>query len=257
MELVTCTELTGTTRLAAYYWHGSCDYTEITGEGLGVYTLAVADRLGEIKSGECTSDLDRLTRWLRPDQYERAIGLYMHLTGRSWQVVSLRGYSQGEWADVIIYGDAGPDGKWVNDRHAADDLKAWFRGDLYTVAHESLETYQNAKTGETLQRWESIDSVGLVVLSDSYTLADAGRDHFGAGIFEDTPTESNTPTVEQLIEANEALGQELDRWQIIARDLIGELTIEQTAQTWVSEIETELDAMPEITNKTRRVKNEV
>jgi hypothetical protein len=55
--------------------------------------------------------------------------------------------------------------------------------------------------------------------------------------------------LEQLTAANERLGQELDRWQLIARDLIGELTIEQVQQPWISDIENELDTMPEITNK--------
>lgn len=52
--------------------------------------------------------------------------------------------------------------------------------------------------------------------------------------------------LEQLIATNERLGQELDRWQLIARDLIGELTISQVQQPWIFDIENELNTMPEI-----------
>ena len=64
----------------------------------------------------------------------------------------------------------------------------------------------------------------------------------------------NKQNIEQLIAANERLGQELDRWQLIARDLIGELTIEQVEQPWIFDIENELDNMPEINNKITRGK---
>ena len=61
--------------------------------------------------------------------------------------------------------------------------------------------------------------------------------------------------MQQLIAANEQLGQELDRWQLIARDLIGELTIKQVQQPWIFEIENQLNTMPEIRPTTaRRVK---
>jgi hypothetical protein len=56
----------------------------------------------------------------------------------------------------------------------------------------------------------------------------------------------NEQNIEQLIAANERLGQELDRWQLIARDLIGELTIKQVEQPWISDIDDELNDMPEI-----------
>lgn len=52
--------------------------------------------------------------------------------------------------------------------------------------------------------------------------------------------------VDHLIKENERLGQELDRWQLIARDLIGELTIKQVEQPWISDIDDELNGMPEI-----------
>lgn len=58
--------------------------------------------------------------------------------------------------------------------------------------------------------------------------------------------------VDHLIKENERLGQELDRWQLIARDLIDEMTIGQVQQEWIFQVQNELDNMPEITNKVTR-----
>jgi hypothetical protein len=180
METIATLDINETTRLAAYLDHGSYNWNELTGEGVGIYTLNIARNLGITNGGQCTDDLDRLTRYLDRGRWERAIGLYMHLSNRTYKTLALRGYSQGEWADIVVYADAGSDGEWLNSKNATADIEAWFRGDIYTVAIESLETYVNAKNGDTLQRWEITDSCGMVTLSNDYTLADAGRDIFGS-----------------------------------------------------------------------------
>jgi hypothetical protein len=180
METIATLDINETTRLAAYLDYGNYDWSELTGEGVGIFTLDIARGLGITNAGSCTDDLDRLTRYLDRERWERAISLYMHLANRTYKTLLLRGYSQGEWADIVVYADAGSDGEWLNSKNATADIEAWFRGDIYTVALESLETYVNAKNGDTLQRWEIRDSCGMVTLSNEYTLADAGRDLFGS-----------------------------------------------------------------------------
>lgn len=179
METIATLDISETQRLAVYPDYGTYSYDELTGEGLGVYTLDIVRGYSDIKGGPCTDDLDRLTRHLDRDLHERAIGLYLYLNNRTYKRLSLRGYSQGEWAEVIVYADAGDDGKWLESPNATSELEAWFRGDVYTVAHESLEVYTNLKNGDLIERWESSDAVGMVTLSNDYTLADAGRDLFG------------------------------------------------------------------------------
>lgn len=179
METTATHELTDTTRLAAYYDDAAYEWHEVTGEGLHMYTLDIARNYFAMNAGPCTDDLDRLTRNLDRDLHERAIGLYLYLSNRTYKRLSLRGYSQGEWAEVIVYADAGDDGKWLESPNATSELEAWFRGDVYTVAHESLEVYTNLKNGDLIERWEVVESCGMVTLSDKYTLADAGRDIFG------------------------------------------------------------------------------
>lgn len=77
--------------------------------------------------------------------------------------VSLRGYSQGEWMDVILFEER--DGGRPEDvqRAAIDrvrhDLECWFRGDVYIIALEELITY-TAPNGKTILRWEIVDGVG-------------------------------------------------------------------------------------------------
>lgn len=184
MDIAMTTELSNTTRLAAYYDHNSYAWDEVTGDGLGVYTLDIARGYSDIKGGPCSEDLDRLTRNLDRHLHERAIELYLYLSNRTYKRLSLRGYSQGEWADVIVYAaDAGPDGEWLNGKNATADIESWFRGDLYRVTYETLEQYKNTKNETTIERWEISDSCNMVTLSNSYTLADAGRDIFGSDIF--------------------------------------------------------------------------
>ena len=44
----------------------------------------------------------------------------------------------------------------------------------------------------------------------------------------------------------EELGQELDRWQIIARDLIQDFVEKETAPEWVQKVAHELEQMKEM-----------
>jgi hypothetical protein len=77
---------------------------------------------------------------------------------------SLTGYSQGDWAYVVVY--------WrdeaINDiTGVLEELEAWFRGDVYTIALEKLETYKN-ESGSEKHYWECVESIGQVILTDSY-----------------------------------------------------------------------------------------
>ena len=178
METIATLDISDTQRVAVYLDYGSYNYDELTGEGLGVYTLEISRDYSDIKGGPCSDDLDRLTRNLDRHLHERAIGLYLYLNDRTYKRLSLRGYSQGEWAEVIVYADAGDDGRWLEARNATSELEAWFRGDVYTVALESLEVYTNLKNGDLIERWEITEAVGMVTLTSDYTLEHAARDLF-------------------------------------------------------------------------------
>ena len=82
--------------------------------------------------------------------------------GYKSQWLSLQGYSQGEWAYVLLY--------WREDylqdpSGLIQELQAWWRGDVYWIALEKLETYTSA-TGNTIERWELVDSLSQVIIHD-------------------------------------------------------------------------------------------
>jgi hypothetical protein len=101
------------------------------------------------------------------NEWERA-AITRHLTraGYDCTFAELRGFSQGEWLDAVIYAKAGE----IRDlAETVDEINAWFRGDVYTLALEELVTY-TAATGSTIERWEAEDSIGGVILTEPLTL---------------------------------------------------------------------------------------
>jgi hypothetical protein len=154
-------------RLALWPELGQVQFEDILGDLVSVQTLEIDRFLGEIKTqdehrGPIAEILERHGR--RTAETETAISKHLSRAGKTYQFVSLRGYSQGEWAEVVIYAD-----KEVTENlnGAADELKSWFRGDIYNITLETLKTYK-AEDGESLARWEIEDALGMMLISDSY-----------------------------------------------------------------------------------------
>lgn len=155
------------------YWHPA--YEEILGDLIGVQTLSVARGLNDIQANDkhrepIAAIIDRLGRY--EEETKTAIGKHLTRAGLVYEFVSLRGYSQGDWAEVVIYGDKEFFG---NLRTEANTLDAWFKGEIYHFTLENLKTY-TAEDGETLGRWEIEDSLGQIVISDSYGIKDYSID---------------------------------------------------------------------------------
>jgi hypothetical protein len=172
--------INATTRVRAYYDEDSYSLDYVIGDELGVYTLDISRGHNNIEQGDRTADLDRLIRGLNLDYRtdwrdikRRALELYFHLSGLNYQFVSLRGYSQSDWADVAIYTTDDYDLK-----SSAEALDTWFKGDVFTVCLEKLETY-TSPLGKTIDRWEIEDSIGCVTFSEDYTLETCAKDYFG------------------------------------------------------------------------------
>lgn len=162
-----------TTRVRAYYDEDSYSLDYVVGDDLGVYTLDISRGYKDIAQGEYTKELGYLQDKLTRDQWESGVGKYLALAGMTYKFVSLRGYSQGDWADVVIY---------TNDTYdltaSAEALDTWFKGDVYTVCLEKLHTYTESSTGQTIERWEIEDSIGCITFSDDYTLETVANDYF-------------------------------------------------------------------------------
>jgi hypothetical protein len=161
------TTLNNGQRLALWPELGQVDFEDVLGDLVSVQTLDIDRFLSEIKTedehrgpiGEIVARHGR-----RTTETETAISKHLTRAGMNYQFVSLRGYSQGDWAEVVIYAEAETIG---NLNSAADTLEAWFRGDIFTLTVETLKTYQ-AADGESLARWEIEDALGLMVISESY-----------------------------------------------------------------------------------------
>ena len=155
------------------YWHPA--YEEILGDFIGVQTLSVARGLSDIQANDkhrepIAAIIDRLGRY--EEETKTAIGKHLTRAGLVYEFVSLRGYSQGDWAEVVIYGDKEFFG---NLRTEANTLDAWFKGEIYHFTLENLKTY-TAEDGESLGRWEIEDTLSQIVISDSYGIKDYSID---------------------------------------------------------------------------------
>lgn len=107
---------------------------------------------------------ERLTK--RNLSEQDAIRKHLTRAGFDCTFAELRGYSQGEWLDAVIYAKAGDVGDWAA---TVNEIDAWFRGDVYTVTLERLEVYTST-SGNELTQWETIDATGGVILSEPLTL---------------------------------------------------------------------------------------
>jgi hypothetical protein len=161
------TTLNNGKRLALWPELGQVELEDILGELVGIQTLAIDRFLSEIKTndkhrGPIAEIVER--HGGQTTETETAISKHLTRAGMNYQFVSLRGYSQGDWAEVVIYAEADT---IENLNGAADELRAWFRGDIFNITLETLKTYK-AADGESLARWEIDDALGMMVISESY-----------------------------------------------------------------------------------------
>lgn len=175
-------EFSPTERIKLYYDTDTYELDWIIGEDVGVYTIDIARNFHPIEQGDRTKDLDRLIRNLNSDYRTdwrekklRAIELYMNLAGLDYTHTSLRGHSQGDWAEVIIY--ANPEDR-VDLRSCAEAMDDWFAGDVYTLAYEKLEVYTSTN-GYTIERWELEDSLGCILPVKGQSFEDMAETYFG------------------------------------------------------------------------------
>jgi hypothetical protein len=129
-------------------------------------------------AGEFTNELSSLAQTVFEycDWEATEAALIKHLERRGYQAKSfaLRGYSQGEYAEVIVYAKNNP----ANYARALGD---WFRGDIYTLALEEESNYIRLSDGDMITKSETIESIGCLLLdtdSDSELITIA-KSYFG------------------------------------------------------------------------------
>jgi hypothetical protein len=171
-QVVTLSE---TERVVVEIDNSNYDYTDIVGDCLGVISLRTARGYADIGQGTHNTQLVAIRDkfFHEPDKARRAIELYLSLAGQHSRFVALQGYSQSDWADVIIYGD----GDWIE--HSIPALSDWWKGDVYLLSLQTKKTYANvADLDDRIDQWETIECVAGITLSDDYTIEQAIGDSF-------------------------------------------------------------------------------
>lgn len=174
-------EINDALRVAAYFDENNTDGPFDWGT-LFVQTLRVARFMSELTSddghrepikeilhnnpftsfdGYTRAQLDKRDEWERD-----AITKHLTRAGLECRFIELRGYSQGEWLDAVIYATPEYVGDWAG---IVAEVEAWYRGDIYTLALEELQTY-TAANGNTLEQWESVDAIGSCIITEPLTL---------------------------------------------------------------------------------------
>lgn len=162
-------EIDATNRYALYYDEYSYDFlSEWEWQDLGVATLRI-DRYLKPLELELDDHNDRIREIMEHarqlDEIYPAIYKHFDRAGYHYEFVNLQGYSQGEWAEVVVF--ANPE-SWPSGIDGfIEELKAWWRGDYYHVAWEQLVTYK-ADNGASIERWEIVESVCQTIFTDSY-----------------------------------------------------------------------------------------
>ena len=145
--------------LTAYYDHVGC-WTVNQARGLNPIHANVDDNVQET--------IRRVTEETESNNYRDLTNEIVHELERIHGLVvlplSLQGYSQGEWMEVVLFTmpTIQPQSVARNTLdHVRQDLTAWFRGDVYRLAVEELITY-TAPNGKTIERWEPVEDVDPV-----------------------------------------------------------------------------------------------
>jgi hypothetical protein len=180
--------LSATERVAAYPEQTSYDFEEIVGYDYGLYVTAAGygtrSAVYGVAATPLQKDLERLAgNFLNVELRERAITLYLGLLGYVANPVQLQGYSQGEWLRGVIFQKrhTGITEDQIREclGYAAENADAWFKGDIYEVNRERLETYVNVNdVSDTVTKWVSIDGYSGFVISDPSDLIQIACDEF-------------------------------------------------------------------------------
>lgn len=156
-------------RYAAYGENEHYDYLhDQDRDNWGLYTIAINKQYNPLALDTfgINDKLNRIIDWHQhtwnDNRLETALSKSIERAGYKHIYLQLNGYSQGDWAYVVLYYKE----EWlVNPTGLIGELEAWFRGDVYTIALERRETYVS-QHGNTKEDWDVIESVGRVLIHD-------------------------------------------------------------------------------------------
>jgi len=175
-------EIDETTRVVVTPDESGYSIEEYLGDGVGIQTLSVSRYLYEVStSDEVTKVVSRVKdsiHYHSHDDYtekrERVIGAWLTAKGYSYEFVGLQGYTQGDWAEVVVYAKAD---EIESLKPIVKDVRALWRGDVYTLTLQKSKVY-TAEDGDILTDWEWIDAIGGVILHNEEDAEKYAREIF-------------------------------------------------------------------------------
>ncbi len=178
-------------KIVAYYDEYSHSLEDMIGDYFGVSTLRIdrGHRAIELHTldnrieGAIARFKDAFNPYSHANYLElrqHAISRYLHSLGYSCKFVDLRGYSQGDWAELVIYLENSMFETHLDPAIAlestANAIKAWFRGDIYVVQHERKKIWTSGE--DTMETWETVDSIGGIMFEDTWEFMSVAYDYF-------------------------------------------------------------------------------
>lgn len=143
------------------------DYlTDWEWDSWGMFTLRCSDRLRrlDLDTFGIHNRIAQALDWTYWDDYEQIISKIISRAGYNYEFLTLRGYGQSDWHDVVVYWDP----EVITDTTRLwDELRGWYRGDVYNVYLEQRTEYKSSD-GRSLYEWDILDCLGGVIFHDSH-----------------------------------------------------------------------------------------
>jgi hypothetical protein len=150
--------------------------------GLGMETLKVARGYREYSTmDEHTTPIQNMVEIATPEHLPEHLKAYFKTHNLNYVLTDLKGFSQGEWHDVVIY-DNGTSSPWSLEQlnNFAEFVDALFAGEVYDVYVQNAKTY-TADDGSTITQWETDEDFELITVPEKlFALnADFISSHYG------------------------------------------------------------------------------
>ena len=152
--------------------------------GLGVETLRVSRGYMEYSTmDEHTTPIQNIIEIATPN-YSEHLASYFKAHNLAYVIKELKGFSQGEWHDLVIYA---LDDAWTTEQleGVAEEFDALFAGEVYRVEVLNAKTY-TATDGDIVTKWLHDESFGYTqVTKKLFTLnADFIQETYGLEVEE-------------------------------------------------------------------------
>jgi hypothetical protein len=151
-------EVDSNTRVVAYHtgqYSSTSDYASL----LGVALDTVQSARGMAHFGSNTELSNAIQLLVSDSVYygdfantKKQIGDYLNSKGVPHLFHELKGYSQGEWNEVVVYGESGS--MALGDlEFLINSVDTYYKGEVYLVNVERAKVY-TADDGSTITKWE-------------------------------------------------------------------------------------------------------